>query len=990
MRNVFASAVVIAMFALPSVVFAGDLGETISKEDAFAWFPSCTMTSAFPMFPKPDYIVSPSTSSQYSYTKLSLAVAAAHVTGDRDSDGKIRICIQGGNPQSGPIVYYDNASIYTGQWSMQQYGTGNEDIIIYGSSPAQYTLLSSQIGAGVPVLKLHKTIGERASRNVVLKNVRVTGGNVQNGSGAGIYVSRSRFELENAQITNNRASGGAGMFIDDSDVTIRSTRVWDNHSTTSEGGGAVVAGSILVLVDTSWDANTSSSGGALSVYNGSTMDVSLSEFSGNTASNVNSSSTGGAIRLVHSNGRFENTSFTSNSTDGRGGAVFASFSDIELVSVVVKANHADTGGAFEFYGISDTDIIGSTFIENTTQIHGGALAFSRDAISVPVSPTEHVSIQDSIFEANVSDDNGGAIYVQDSPSMSVRSSTFIGNTAQTGRGGAIYRMILLTPFSSFALLENAFESNTAQISGGAVYTEGYGDFSIETNTFIDNDALIAGGAVLCEQGTLLITEATFQSNNAGNGGALYQEPDCALTVEEVTFDSNSASVGGAMYLKGELTADMTTFINNTVSDVGGAIYAFQADVNMTGSAFTSNSASQGGAIAAVESNIGLSGFSMNANSSTISSGNLGWQGGGSILAQDSSVDLSDGSIINNSAVFAGGGILVLGSSAGSAALVADAVTASGNSSQTGGVLLASNASIGWSSSVLENNTASNSGGAWRVALGDVAMDGLAFIQNSAQNGGAVYFMDVPQLVSNDVVFDSNIAVGTTADGGAVHVSLTNWTSSNDRFVGNSARYGGAVYSGNSDVVFSDVVAVDNAVSASSGYGGGGFLYGQMGSDVSIFDGAFINNSVNVSSGGGGALWLQDSNLATDGIIATGNHCYGSNCVGGFFKGSNGTFELLHVNAQLNTADSYGGIAHITGGNTVISNSILANNWSSIGAPVLFVGGAQPSVEMEYVTIAGNTVGILGGSAILLSANTIGTINDSILVMNDRLELHQIG
>ncbi|MCQ2977068.1 MAG: hypothetical protein MJ232_03535, partial [archaeon] len=83
-----------------------------------------------------------------------------------------------------------------------------------------------------------------------------------------------------------------------------------------------------------------------------------------------------------------------------------------------------------------------------------------------------VTVESSIFKDNsVTDNQGGAIYMDDSYDLKVSHSAFYGNHAND-KGGAIY----CEGNSAHIYLEsfNSFENNTAK-EGSVVFTDGYFD-----------------------------------------------------------------------------------------------------------------------------------------------------------------------------------------------------------------------------------------------------------------------------------------------------------------------------------------------------------------------------------------------------------------------------------------------------------------------------------------------------------------------------------
>ena len=87
----------------------------------------------------------------------------------------------------------------------------------------------------------------------------------------------------------------------------------------------------------------------------------------------------------------------------------------------------------------------------------------------------------NVFDRNLAT-NGGGIYAAAS-GIVVKNSVFTGNRASTGKGGAIRNELYFSEFYN-----NTFYNNSAQLSGGALYTEdpGIADAPIDINRSYNN------------------------------------------------------------------------------------------------------------------------------------------------------------------------------------------------------------------------------------------------------------------------------------------------------------------------------------------------------------------------------------------------------------------------------------------------------------------------------------------------------------------------
>ena len=144
----------------------------------------------------------------------------------------------------------------------------------------------------------------------------------------------------------------------------------------------------------------------------STLNANNCQFSNNYEPITSSVNNGGVIRVSGSNAFLKNSLFNNN----RCGASYG-------------------GGAVCAYGDSELRVENCSFVENEGAA-GGAIGINATANN----PSPRVYIANSTFANNISDDRGGAIYMQTGTTIDVFSPaivncTFVGNLA--GNGGAL-------------------------------------------------------------------------------------------------------------------------------------------------------------------------------------------------------------------------------------------------------------------------------------------------------------------------------------------------------------------------------------------------------------------------------------------------------------------------------------------------------------------------------------------------------------------------
>jgi predicted outer membrane repeat protein len=136
--------------------------------------------------------------------------------------------------------------------------------------------------------------------------------------------------------------------------------------------------------------------------------------------------------------------------------------------------------------------------------------------------------------------------------------------------------------------------------GGGIYNGG--NLTVSNSTFINNTAPQRGGAIYNATGTLAVQNCTFITNSSSTagGGAIFNV-GAQMTVTGSTFSGNTAAINaGAIGLSSPTTVSDSTFVNNAAgtsssSGAGGAIGNLGGTLTVNNSIFSGNSSPSEGA-----------------------------------------------------------------------------------------------------------------------------------------------------------------------------------------------------------------------------------------------------------------------------------------------------------------------------------------------------------------------------------------------------------
>jgi hypothetical protein len=369
-----------------------------------------------------------------------------------------------------------------------------QPIVLGNGSAASVTTsqLQQALDAGGPV-RLNigtSTLTVAATLNVTRGAILDLAGASLSGGGARRVIEVKNpanltytFALENGKVVNGSAASasGAGLFKDTGGpwqaVTIQlfDVEFSGNHAIASAqdgGGGAmyVIGAAEITAIRSTFDSNSGSNGGALYSLGSRRVNLYDSTFTDNTATgsggNPGNGGNGGAIG-VDGDERFVNlcrARLIGNHAAAYGGGLFtvtysgASFTRLEDTTVEGNASTATdklAGGAY-IQG-SPLSISGSTFENNTASGYAGLALFGDGGVL-------QGSIVNSTFVGNAASNGlGGAMSIQNATALTLENLTIARNTA--GCGGCFAGGIANDTGATLTMRNVIFQDNT----GGNAY-----------------------------------------------------------------------------------------------------------------------------------------------------------------------------------------------------------------------------------------------------------------------------------------------------------------------------------------------------------------------------------------------------------------------------------------------------------------------------------------------------------------------------------------
>ena len=361
--------------------------------------------------------------------------------------------------------------------------------------------------------------------------------------GGGISSYTGNLDMSESQVSYNTADRGGGIYTEYGIVQIEDSTV--SHNVSARGGGIDAADVGVILKNT------------LIEYNRATDEL------GTTGRDVG---VGGGVYL-EAGGLIESTTIQHNHAE-YGGGLYGDEGGLSIFDSIVYSNTADEDGGGIFSDILNIDMKRTIVRDNTAVDEGGGL-YGSDAYPV-------FFIEDSWFDGNQTDGDGGGIFMENECGLYLLRSTLSGNRAENGGG-------LKTDSScGIDIQDSTISGNTAEYGGGIYVGDSSVVVALENSTLSNNTATAEGGGIYMEDGSgspdgFVTVKNSIMAGNTISGTLVNGAADCTDPRVSVTtggyniFGDGTGCMADDRYDQAVDPTTVATTILEPLADNGGAL-----------------------------------------------------------------------------------------------------------------------------------------------------------------------------------------------------------------------------------------------------------------------------------------------------------------------------------------------------------------------------------------------------------------------------------
>ena len=480
--------------------------------------------------------------------------------------------------------------------------------------------------------------------------------------------------------------------------------------------------------------------------------------------------------------------------------------------------------------------------------------------------------------------------------------------------------------------ENTIEYDTNKSGGAAIYNSN-GKLTVSGVTFAYTTAsgnTFAGlGSAISNDKALTIDNCDFVGNTTTGGGAIVNTG--TLTITNTKFVGNESRVGGALMFRGDHTSTYSSyiencdFINNTVTNNGGAIYIQNETVVIKNSRF--------------DSNTGLATIYINVGGAHIYDSEIS---NASNYAFRISNTVKYASSIHNTTI--------------------------SNTVKNGAVIIQKSADYVPTLTLGNVTFNNNAGGALGLAGGKTYVDGLLTLQ-TADDTVTIYAQEAGYIAPEMIILGGSFLVGDTKLAKVVDANSANWCKAEKPVVDDAAKYQ-LYWGGDNDlyITTADTVLLGDFVNADLAAGVNYVTVGETGyvGDVCDLATALTGDNVTVLGSAEFADTMDVAGKTITGIEAvlsgTVKNTGTATLTGSFTLNAaltGGTYAITQGTAFTNAVD-------LSAVNISVDGALYQGEAVTIATGVTAIGKYTTGVENLYLTVE-------NGSLILREANVTGDV-----------------
>ena len=633
------------------------------------------------------------------------------------------------------------------------------------------------------------------------------------GGGICAVGKKSDVTLDGVTVTDNKATYnngvGGGINAQGGKLTVTDSTISNNEARGNGGGIASEEGNVLNVSDSTIQGNTGNNGGGIHFGERfeKTDPTTATITDTKILDNKSTGSQGGGVYVAtNSTATLKDCTVAGNETTSMGGGICGSLGNITLDNVQVEKNKVTStsgmgGGVFlqgNQYGAGSLTLKNGTNIKNNAAGYGGGVflkgnvTLKSDGTAGRVTISENKATQGAGIFTGI-----WKVGKETTAPHLVLENTDVLNNISKSRGGGIY----LTTGTTLDLLSSKVDGNTGG-SGGGIFAKDNAKLNIQGSSISGNIATNYGsGGGICTElkdGSITIQGSTIEGNKTttqkakGGGVSITATGSTQVTIDHNTIQGNEAlGDGGGLY------------INNNIN---GQYKLLETTVEITNNTIQNNRCEGSGA------GICLLGVNSVLDSNTITGNTIasGYGGGGGIRVDTSNsvpsitCTLKNNTISNNTAP-AGGGVssgsntlIYAGKNTGiTCTIIMESGSISGNHATStlgdqasgGGVHLVGNGSrfVMKGGTIEGNDAAANGGGVFSTNYEGFKVLGGAIQNNTAKlNGGAIY---IQNALPNRALANGTVTNTTEQEVLEIGAPVI--------ITGNSAgQYGGGIYAAN--------------------------------------------------------------------------------------------------------------------------------------------------------------------------------------------------